>query len=247
MKLWDVEATRQAIQQAHGKQQLELARPCLRSLYDRQYYARFHYQRAERTLKHYVSRDLKGKDFLPIALGIDEPEWNKFNLVIRKIGADLTACIQSLHSLPDILASAVYFSLALNLSHKPPSGKFVNHAFVNQVLHGEPTFGLLVNSFRRATEGADFKHLAALANQSKHYSIVFPSLQEVQTSEHPDRYLMCFPQFKSGKHPYPQVYVKEFVPRVYDQLTRSSLEVGRGIHALLESSDYPFIHAKRLP
>ena len=236
MTQWDIERTRRQIQKSFGREQLELARPCLRSLTDRQIYARMHFQRAEQTLNRYIKNHLHDKDFWKIAYAIDEPEWQRFNHVIRKVGADLTACVQSVHSLPDILASAVYFSLAIDRTQAPKPGKYVNHSFVAECLKDVPHCADVRTHLTQATAGKDFKHIAALSNQSKHYSIVFPSLNADLTGDRPEKYLVCFPAFPAGRHNYPQTAAKELLSRVYSQLSKSVVETGNAILRCLDSA-----------
>lgn len=233
MSPWDTEATRHAIERVHGRSQLQLARPCIRSLSDRQFYARFHFHRADQTLQRYVRTHLNSQDFFAITLGADEKEWNRFNVVIRKLGADLVACVQSLHAIPDILASAVYYSLNLNAQFQPTPGRFVNHAFVVECLKGNATLSNVRKHLRAATSGTQAKHLAALVNQSKHYSIVFPALTGDLTGKRERQYMLAFPQFTSGPKTYPQVLVAEFLPPVHEQLSKSVVLAGNALNEVL--------------
>ena len=232
MNPWDAEATRRAIQRVFGREQLERARPCIRSLSDRQFYARYHYQRAEQTLSRYVRAHLQSKDFISVSLGADPDEWERFNIVIRKLGADLTACIQSLHALPDVLASAVYYSLQLDKRFTPCKGRYVNHAFVTECLAQVPELASVRAELRATVHGPGFRHLAALANQSKHYSIVFPALNADLTGTRKKQYMLLFPEFKSSRASFPQALVAEFLPPVHEQLSRGVVLSG---HALNEA------------
>ena len=236
MESWDLDATRRAIKRAYGREQLELARPCLRSLSDRQFYAQFHYQRAQQTLNRYIRVHLRSKDFVQISMGVDEPEWNRFNIVVRKLGADLTACIQSLHSLPDILASAVYYSLHLDKQFTPLPGRYVNYAFVTEGLAKFAHLRSLDTVLRSAVAGSGFKHLAALANQSKHYSIVFPALNADLKGDRKERYMLAFPEFKARRKTYPQAFVVEFLPPIHEQLSRTVVQTGHVLNELLRSA-----------
>lgn len=236
MTTWHVEATRKTIAHVFGRKQLELARPCLRSLYDRQFYAHFHYQRAESTLKRYVRDHLSDKDFFPIAVGVDELEWNRFNVVIRKVGADLTACVQSLHAIPDILANAVYYSLALDRTLQPGNGRYINHAFVTDSIADLVPLKQVNLALRSATAGRRYKQLAALANQSKHCSIVFPELSHDLSGERPEQYTLSFPAFNTRGKAHNQVNVSEFLPPIHEQISRSVLETGRAIDTYLHSA-----------
>jgi hypothetical protein len=195
-----------------------------------------HFQRAEQTLSRYIKNHLHDKDFWKVALAVDEPEWQRFNLVIRKVGADLTACVQSVHSIPDILASAVYFSLAIDREHVPKPGKFVNHSFVSQCLQSAPHLADVRTRLIQATAGHEFKHIAALSNQSKHYSIVFPSLNADLTGERTEAYIVFFPAFSANHHAYPQTAAKELLSKVYNQLSKSVVETGNAIQRCLDSA-----------
>jgi hypothetical protein len=233
MRTWDVDETRNAIERKFGRDQLELARPCLRSLSDRQFYARFHYQRAGRTMERYFREHLHSKGFIEISLGVDEAEWNRFNIVVRKLGADLTACVQSLHSIPDILASAVYYSLQLDKQFTPPPGRYVNHAFVSDGMAKLDPLRPLNTLLRSVVAGQGFKHLAALANQSKHYSIVFPALNVDLTGERKEQYMLAFPEFTARRKVYPQTFILDLLPPIHEHLSRCVVQTGHTLNALL--------------
>lgn len=230
---WDQEATRHAIGEVFGREQLELARPCLRSLYDRQFYAQFHYQRAKRVLQTYARKHLHSKNLFEVCLGGEGDDWARLNVEIRKVGADVVACIQSIHALPDILACAVYYSLQLDRVHLPARGRYVNHKFVVDCLEKHPDLAAVRVALHSAVTAADYKHLAALANQSKHYSIIFPALNEDQTGVRAERHTISIPAFKAGDRAFPSVLVSEFLPRVYEQMSRALVDTGCALLATL--------------
>lgn len=235
MPPWDMEATRQAVRRLHGKAQLELAAPCLRSLADRQFYARFHFGRARAGLARYI-KTLDPEDPTPTLFGQDEEGWQRFNVVIRKLAADVTACVQSIHALPDILASAVYYSLALDRTHKPRDGGYVNHAFVVKALTSLRGAEAIRISLGQMTASPNYKHLAALSNQSKHYSIVFPALTTDLTGQREQQHMLVVPAFRSRSGVYPQVFVSEFLPPVYEQTNNAVLSTGHALLAHLRSA-----------
>jgi len=235
MTAWNVELTRRAIEEVHGRKQLELARPCLRSLSDRQIYARFHYRRADSALKRYIREHLNEKEFFMVALGLDKAEWDRFNIVIRKIAADLTACIQSIHAIPDILASAVYYSLALDGAMLPSKHQFINHTFVTSSVAKLGELKDVELALRSAIEGESYRHLSALANQAKHYSVVFPALSSDLTGERAAQYMLAFPSFTVRGKSFPQVFAREFLPKVYEQLSKAVVNTGHAIDATLRN------------
>jgi hypothetical protein len=234
MTAWHVQRTRDAIERVYGRSQLDLAAPCLRSLGDRQFYARFHYQRAEATLKRYIRAHLNDQELMLAVLGANPPASYRFNVAIRKMAADITASVQSLHAIPDILASSAYYSLALDQKIKPKGRRFVNHRFVTDSIANIPQLQSVHAGLRTAAEDEPYKHLAALANQSKHYSIVFPALNIDLTGERPERHSLVFPAFKVRGIQYPQVFVTEFLPPIYEQISAAVLATGHAIHACLQ-------------
>lgn len=233
MTPWDVRSTRRLIERSFDRAQLDLAAPSLRSLYDRDFYSRFHYQRACSTLRRYVKTHLDGTDPFPTFFGLDEPAWNRFNVVIRKVAADVTACIQSIHAVPDILASAAYFSLALDRQYKPKHG-YINHAFVKDSIKGRADLRAVYSGLCAVTRGNDYKHLAALANRSKHYSIVFPALSTDLTGKRSEQHLLVLPTFKVRSKIYPEVYLTEFLPPVHAQVSEAVVRTGHAILACLK-------------
>lgn len=235
MPPWDMEATRQTVRRLHGKAQLELAAPCLRSLADRQFYARYHFVRARVSLARYI-KTLDPSDPMPTLFVEDEEGWQRFNVVIRKLSADITACVQSIHALPDILASAVYYSLALDRTHTPRDGGYVNHSFVLTALAGVKGTEAVRASLSQMTTSSSYKHLAALSNRSKHYSIVFPALNTDLTGGREQKHMLVIPGFKSRSVPYPQVFVSEFLPPVYEKANNAVLATGHALLAHLRSA-----------
>jgi hypothetical protein len=119
MMEWDYQKTETAIERCYGKNQLKLASPSLRSAVDRHQYARIHYHATLDLLDEIVKTQFQDKGFLKVILSNDESECACFHDFSLKVGAHVTACIQSLHAAVDILAHAVYYSLALDRIPKP--------------------------------------------------------------------------------------------------------------------------------
>lgn len=231
---WDLEEARRLIAQVNGRSQLDLAAPCVRSLVDREFYARFHFQRAKACLRRYERKNLNSDHSMLALLGGDDAGWQKFNIVIRQLSADITACIQSIHSLPDILACSVYFSLALDRVAVPSGRQKVNHWFVLKTVAAMPEMEAVTRGLASVSEGDGFRHLAELANRSKHYSIVFPSLSADLTGERAERHALQIPAFTSRGAVFPQVYVGDFLPPIYEQVNRAVIATGKATLAELQ-------------
>lgn len=177
MGRWDIEETREHIRRLFGDDQLELAKPCLRSVVDRQTYARIHFQDAKAKIDSYTQTALQDASLFDVTFG-DSEAWVEFNIFLREVGAHLTACVQSIHAVPDILAHAIYYSLGLNQATGALKARDVCAGSVLRLLRRERQLSAITALLESLMSTDTFAHLAALANQAKHRSIVFPSLDE---------------------------------------------------------------------
>ncbi len=112
MSGWDIEKTRNYVEILYGSDQLSLLNPSLRSVIDRKEYVRIHYHDTMAIFENFIEMKLQNASLLEIALSVDDYGHNDFQELILRIGAYVTACIQSLHAIPDILAHTIK-----NLSH----------------------------------------------------------------------------------------------------------------------------------
>ncbi|GGX09631.1 hypothetical protein [Undibacterium macrobrachii] len=132
MEPWNINETRQHIARLFGRDQLLVAKDSLRSIDDRMTYAAIHYQDAANLIDAYVNEHLKNASLFEVLYLDDENFSTDFNFFIRKVGAHLIACIQSIHTLPDILAHAIYYSLAINLTQKPIKERMITASSVGK-------------------------------------------------------------------------------------------------------------------
>ena len=235
MTQWDLEETRQHVTRLFGRPQMELANPCIRSCNDRQAYARIHLQDAKAKIDSYLQAELHEASLMDVTLFGNQDSWAKFNVFTREIGASLTACIQSMHALPDILSNAIYYSLGLNLREHPLSLRNVTAPAVAKVLQCTPLFLGLSSLLRGFTTDGTFPHLSALANQAKHRSIVFPAVNEDWTGERSERHIVTFPAFSYEEVPYRQVFAEDFLKGEYERCSRLIVHSGCALNEALRS------------
>lgn len=240
MKPWNLDETRKQISSLYGRDQLDLAKACLRSIDDRMIYARVHYQDAIQLIESYINENLKESSLLEaLHLGSEQGSTD-FNLFIRKVGAYLVACIQSIHTLPDILAHAIYYSLAINLTEKPIKERDITATSVakrlSEISDAEPVRLLLTE----LGTGGTFPHLSALANHSKHRSIIFPSMSEDWTGLREERHIVMLSAFEYDGTFYAQVSAKEFLVAESDRCFKLVIQAGNALNAVLRSrAPYP--------
>lgn len=235
MSSWHIDETRKLVLGLNGRSQLDLVRPCLQSVVDRQEYARFHYHETMDLLERFVSTRLKDTSLLEVVFGGDDETANEFQIFITKIGAHFTACIQSLHAVADILGHALYYALAINLSPKPLAPRVISASSVIRKIQGNAEFAQVHTLFQRLYAGGNFAHLAALVNHSKHRSVVQPSLNEDQTGLAPQRHRLKLPRFVYEGAEYPEVSIKDFLEPEYDRCSVLVIDIGNSLNAVLRA------------
>jgi hypothetical protein len=235
MDHWNLEETRTHIARLYGQHQLELAKPCIQSVFDRQIYAQIHYKDARAKTDAYIRAELQETSLLEVTFGDSDEAWGKFNIFVRELGAHVTACIQSMHALPDILAHAVYYSLGLNITPVALKSRDVGAASVSKLLGSDAELSILRDLLTEFFKGGSFVHLSALANQAKHRSIVFPSLSEDWTGERKEPHLVIFPAFSYEGVYYPQISADNFLKAEYERCSGLVVNIGRSLNALLRN------------
>lgn len=222
---WHIARTRSLIEDAFGRDQLELARPSLKSVVDRQEYARYHYQEAMRLLARFTDEYLMRMPLIAVIWSNDHNDQLAFEELMTQLGAHSIACVQSIHALPDILAHMLYFSLGLN-RFAGLKEQNVNATTVTAVLKADSAHVELAHCLDRLTSGDCFNHLAALANHSKHRSIVQPQLNEDLSGLRTDCHEVRFSSFAYKGTAFPEVTIKSLLEPEYARC--AELVVGTG-------------------
>lgn len=235
MATWHVEETREHIRRVFGNAQLELARPCLRSVDDRQIYARVHFQDAKAKIDSYLQLALQDASLFEVTFG-DSEAWVEFNNFIREVGAHLTACVQSIHAVPDILAHATYYSLGLNRVAGALKARDICAGSVLKLLRRDPELNAIATLLESLLSTQGFIHLSALNNHAKHRSIVFPMLNEDLTGTRDKRHMVVFSSFVYDDCTFPEVFADDFLAVEYERSSQFVVDVGIELNAVLQRS-----------
>lgn len=229
---WHVSRTRSLIESAFGREQLNLARPSLKSVADRLDYARYHYQEAMRLVTQFAERYLAHQPLIAVIFSNDGDERFAFEELMTQLGAHTIACVQSIHTLPDILGHLFYFSLGLNrLSVLKEQN--ITAAAVRELLQGKAQYSALADALEQLTGQGSFGHLAALANHSKHRSIVQPQLNEDLTGLREDRHEVRFSSFTYKGTTFPEVSVKALLEPEYARCSQLVVRTGEDLNDVL--------------
>lgn len=243
MTTWQLDETREHILRLYGRPQLDLTNPSLRSVVDRQEYARIHYHDALDTLDSFAQAKLQATSLLEVFFLQAGQISTEFQMCILKIGAYVTACIQSLHAVADILGHAIYFGLAMNMSPKPLANRAITASSVRHALNNNPELRRLRTLYEKLGNEKDFAHLTALTNHSKHRSVILPSINEDQTGLKTERHSLRLSAFEYDGKKYPEVSIKEFLTAAYDHCAVLSIEIGNELNTIL-SARMPVSHTQ---
>ena len=151
-----------------------------------------------------------------------------------KLGAHLVACVQSIHSIPDILAHLFYYALGLNLQDGLDE-RAISAASVRRLLDANPRYSELADALRSLVADGQARHLAALANHSKHRSIVQPMLNEDWTGERENRHEIRFAPFTYSEVPYPEIAVAALLEPEYARSSQVTIKAGEKLNQVLQA------------
>jgi hypothetical protein len=168
-----MKATREILRLRLSKEQYELARASISSGHDRLEFARFHYHEITTRWHSLLSAttstdaaiDIVLHDFLALDDGVDHAE------AFHAMGAHTLACVQSLHAIPDIFAHCLFYSLGYS-TPLTMNEAGVNAVSVKKLLEKDAAFNGISAVLESLYCAGEFPYLNALANHSKHRSII---------------------------------------------------------------------------
>ena len=230
--MWHIAETRRLIEKRFGSAQLSLARPALKSALDRQEHVRYHYRELTALITDFQQTHLDNAVSI-LFVTADEDSWNAYNEFLVKASANAVAVVQALHSVPDLFAHALYFSLRLNNQHRMNPDK-VSARSVSEVLKKETRTASLGNMLASLRATGTAKHIAALANSAKHRSIVEATVNEDLTGRRAKRHELQFARFNYRNNAYPAVAVTDILEQEYERVNRLTVDMGKALHEILE-------------
>lgn len=232
MAAWNMGEARNIITISHGKGQAELAYQSMCSTIDRQEYARYHYHNAKKLFDQHVEKLYSPASFMKASIEGSE----KLNQCIWEIGAHVTACVQSLHSMGDIFAHAIYYALGYNLKQPPPlSERKIDLHSVKRELEKTAEHVNLAQELALLASGDNFAYLGALSNHSKHRSLIRTWMWGDMTGKKLDPYTLEFQRFIYDKKTYPSRSILPFLQSEFDRQSLRIHEAGNVLNLVLRS------------
>lgn len=234
MSGWPIAETRTLIASLFGQEHLKLVKPSLDALALRQDYARFHYLEVGRFLDDFQNRHLSTKSLLVVIDDKDQAVRGEFELLMIQIGAHALACVMCIHALADLMAYATYHALGYSLQPSALRERDIKIGNVCQRLKETPEHNRISDLLVGLVADANFKHVAALANKSKHQALVKQLLNEDLTGTRKIRHEVRFSAFKYGNKSYPEVELSSLLEPAYNLTSRTVVEVGNEMSAVLK-------------
>jgi hypothetical protein len=231
---WDIEATLRLVLKLSGKHHYQTARLSIQSIWRRLEYARIHYLPAVQSGDAYIAENLEEQFMIAVLYKTDE-SWEEFNELIYRIGAQIIASAQDVHTVADILGFALYYSLGLDKTKKIDDSR-ISAKRVKELLDASAELSEVAALYNDLLEGGDFPHLSALVNYSKHRSLVRVALNENHDGTQSQRHALTFESFSYSKdEQYPSVEVKQFLQREIDRCWKLGVNIGKALHKVLEA------------
>lgn len=231
MTSWQLPETHDLVRKRFDRKQELLVRECTRSIVDRQNFGRFHYHEVRRLAKSFERKHLSEKTLIELHASDEIRE--AFERFIIKAGAHATACVQSVHAIPDILANALYYACGLNLGSSAIPELKVSVSTVAKALKRQPSSQALADTLSKTVEGPGWDHLSAISNMSKHRSVIRSSLSEDWTGKRKNLREIQFAVFERGGKQYRSKSLEDAIGPEYDRLSMVVIECGQELNRWL--------------
>jgi hypothetical protein len=236
MEPWDLKETYALVKAAHGVKQQKLTQECARSVVDRQLFAQYHYREMLRLSKGFEKRYLKGSMLIDLHGPNSEKTRTAFEIYIVKAGAHVTAAVQCIHAIPDILAHVAYFASGQRADLDALREKKLGLPAVVRTLKSNPAFRSIALILSSAQSGNYWHHLAAVANTSKHRTVIRAALSEDWTGKREHyRELQLSSFSRDGEH-FPAISVRDLLGSEFQRLSGIVVTLGHELNACLRSA-----------
>ena len=233
MSTWSIIDTRRNIARRFGQSHLERAAPSLDAMAQRQLYARYHFQEVRRLLSDFQSIHLTDSSLFVVNYGQDEAAREAFETLMMQAGAHALACVLSIHAIADVTAFAVYQALGYGLLPGALQERYVSAKTLQAPLRATAGHEAIADLLSTLITDSAYRHVAALANRSKHQGLVRPLLNEDWTGERMDRHQLRFASFDHDSRRYPECELSSVLEPAYNLASTTTVDIGNRVNELL--------------
>ncbi|MGR3303258.1 MAG: hypothetical protein ACUZ8I_12245 [Candidatus Scalindua sp.] len=241
---WNRKELENDIENLFGKEQLELLSPCLETIKEKKFNATYHLNEVERLINEELKRIAPDNHKLISLIDDTGEEGEKVLLVYRNARAHIIACLQSLHSIADVLAHVIYF--ALNMDNDDVTRVDSTRRYASTVsgklnsISGANTLKIVFDSLIKDDE---FVYLSAVVNCSKHRTLIKTWFRiNLDLNKEYNANIFEFYAFEFNGRNYNQRRVIEFIKNEYSRIdsfvNEISIEINNFVrNKLKEQSD----------
>lgn len=231
---WSLKALKDNISILYGDEQIKLVSPSLDSIFENQEFARYHYSELNRLVKEHMEGLDGAHDYVDLILTNDNDIRNSEYDYGISYKANIMALVRNLHSINDLLAHTIYFSLGLNLIKKTHiNPRCLNLYQVKEKLkHIKSAAGLIID-LERMMSHEDSKYLNSLVNHSKHRANIAPKLTYELNNSGAGIYKFLFQEFEYDDITYEAKLADPFLNSMYDRQSQLIIEIGNKINLLV--------------
>lgn len=233
MTPWNLDDTRTMVHQYFGEKQVELLRPTLNSLHDRQFFAGYHFHEYKRLLAETIDSRLGEVHVLQLLLPSNEESFGAYLTMQKRVAAHVLACVQNLHALADTLAYAVALSCALNLSPHCVPERIIGLRLVASKLRQDALFVGVADVLGEIAQNDQFTHISAISNHSKHRNVVEPCIRVDATGADDRPYHLEFSELVYEGVCYPSIDVELLLEPTYSFLSNKIVACGNELNRQL--------------
>lgn len=170
---WNRNELENDVETLFGKNQLDLLSSCLSTIGEKQFNATYHLDEVERLINVELKRIAPDNHKLLNLIDDTGEEGENVLLVYKKARANIIACLQSLHSLADVLAHVIYFALDMGKDPELKLEAWKVKAFsVSDKLKLIADASLIKANFDSLIKDDEFVYLSAVVNCSKHRNLI---------------------------------------------------------------------------
>lgn len=236
MDPWDLNETYALVNAVHGVEHQRLTRESARAVVDRQQFAQYHYRESLRLSKDFEKRYVRNGLLIDLHGPNSEKARAAFETYIVKVGAHVTAGVQSIHAIPDILAHVVYFASGQRIDPGVLSERKLGLPAVVKHLRTIPASRSVADLLSTTQSGGNWHHLAALANTSKHRTVVRTALSEDWTGTRENLRELQLSTFTRGREHFPAVSVRDLLGSEFRRLSGIVVTLGHELNAFLRNT-----------
>ncbi|WP_460159608.1 hypothetical protein [Pseudomonas sp. S3_F07] len=205
----------------------------LDSIEQRQGFASYHYHEALRIITAATSAHRDGLQMMLLIFGEDEQASRTFQSAGFQAAAHITACVQSMHTVAEMLAQSLYYAFGMNLDKKKA---LQPHRVGVRTVSIRLPEGVVKDLLNSLVGHDSFIYLSALTNHSKHRSMVRTNYSLDFTGEAASSHGLRFSAFEYDGERFSERWVRPTLESEYNRQATLVVEIGQALNAALNAS-----------